>query len=655
MQLTSIPARYQTPAAALFALLLGTAWLTAWGWKQHATGTVIERELQRNIAVATGLSNVLLPRYVSEIRRAARTSAAEVPKLEFQPALAEDVARQIRGQRVAKVQIDDPRGIVVFSTDAASIGTDQSGDEGIVHALRGEAQARLAEAGEAPRGSGDRDFVRVFVPSSPGSAEKQDAVFEAYADVTDAMVEVRNDARYIWAVANLAGLTVFGVALIILRRAEEAQRRKDSVTGLQGREGAVEALKAAYRDLGPLASPPRIGWLLVGVQRVRQVSAAYGHRAADAMLREIRLRLQALVDDESKLFRLGGEAFALLVVNREANGNDGALAERLARAAIKRFDAPIMVEGHAIVADVAVGVALGHGDDVAPEDLLNRAEVSLTEANRQGAGHWQLYVPGLEEGVRERLQSVGGLREALERKEFRVHYQPLVDAANRQLVGCEALVRWKHPTKGIIPPDAFISLLEETGLIIDVGMFVLKEACMQAMVWRQTLLPDFAVSVNLSARQFADPDLVKRIREALEQSGLPPSALIVEVTETSLAMEPEYAAGVLGELRKLGIAIAIDDFGVGYSSLSSLRWLPVDVLKIDRAFISQAPHDPVDAAIAHAIAALARGLNLTLVAEGVETEAHADFARSIGCDKLQGYLFARPLDPKAFEAAYHQG
>jgi EAL domain-containing protein (putative c-di-GMP-specific phosphodiesterase class I) len=278
----------------------------------------------------------------------------------------------------------------------------------------------------------------------------------------------------------------------------------------------------------------------------------------------------------------------------------------------------------------------------------------LTEAKRQGAGHWLLYVPGLEEGVRERLQTVGGLREALERRQFRVYYQPLVDAHSLELVGCEALVRWKHPVKGIVLPDAFIPLLEEIGLIVDVGMFVLKEACRQAVVWRQTLSPHFTVSVNLSARQFADPELLKRIHQALDDTGLPPTALIVEVTETFLAMEPDYAASVLAELRKLGVAVAIDDFGVGYSSLSSLRRLPVDILKIDRAFLSQAPHDPVDAAIAHAIAALARGLNLTLVAEGVETEAHAVFSRSIGCDKLQGYLFARPLDVKSFEAAYRK-
>lgn len=653
MNLRSIPDRYQTPAAALFALLIGAAWLTAWGWKYNATNAVVERELQRSIAVATSLSNALLPRYLSDFRRAAGTPVNAIRGLEFLEPLGNDVTSQLRGQKVARIEIHDARGVVIFSSDDLDVGDDESGNEGVRRALRGDAHAMLIRADEAntarrPADVG-RDLVQASVPARPGTAEKQEAVFDVYADVTQAMVDVREDAHNIWAIANLAGLTVFGVALSILRRAEEAQRRKDVVTGLPGRESAIKAMAEVQRSCGGQC---RSGWVVVGVQRLRQVSAAYGHLAADEMLRQAGTRMRNLPGADTRLFRLGGEAFALLVVERDDPASDEDLAERLARQALAQFETPIECDGHSIVADLSIGVALGRGDEVAPEELMNRAEVSLTEAKRHGSGHWLLYVPGLEEGVRERLQSLGGLREALERRQFQVYYQPLVNAQNRALVGCEALLRWKHPVKGILLPDFFIPLLEETGLIVDVGMFVLKEACRQAVVWRASIDPQFTISVNLSARQFADPDLVKRIRQALDETRLPANALIVEVTETFLALEPEYAASVLAELRKLGIAVAIDDFGVGYSSLSSLRRLPVDILKIDRSFVSQAPHDPVDASIAQAIAALARGLNLTLVAEGVETEAHAEFTRGIGCDKLQGYLFARPLDVATFEAAY---
>jgi diguanylate cyclase (GGDEF)-like protein len=613
---------------------------------------VVERELQRSIAVATSLSNVLLPRYRDDFRRAAGTPPGDIPRLEFLVPLGEDVASQMRGQKLARIEIHDARGVVIFSSDNIDIGDDQSGDPGVQRALQGEAHASLilGDAGTTRRtADAGHDLVQASVPARPGTIEKQEAVFDVYADVSQAMVDVRQDAHNVWAIANLAGLSVFGVALSILRRAEEAQRRKDVITGLPDRESAIKAMAEAQRSCGENC---RSGWVVVGVQRLRQVSAAYGHLAADEMLRQAGARMHNLVGAEASLFRLGGEAFALLVVERTDQSRDEELAERLARQALAQFDAPIECDGHSIVADLAVGIALGRGNEVAPEELMNRAEVSLTEAKRHGSGQWLLYVPGLEEGVRERLQSVGGLREALERRQFHVYYQPLVDARSRELVGCEALLRWKHPVKGILLPDYFIPLLEETGLIVDVGMFVLKEACRQAVVWRTSINPRFTISVNLSARQFADPDLLKRIKQVLDETRLPADALIVEVTETFLALEPEYAASVLAELRKFGIAVAIDDFGVGYSSLSSLRRLPVDILKIDRSFVSQAPHDPVDASIAHAIAALAHGLKLTLVAEGVETEAHAEFTCGIGCDKLQGYLFARPLDVAAFEAAY---
>ncbi|MBU1235904.1 MAG: bifunctional diguanylate cyclase/phosphodiesterase [Gammaproteobacteria bacterium] len=637
-------------------MLLGAAWLTAWGWRHQAENAVIDRELQRSIAVATGLSNVLLPRYTTDLRRVTGKRVDAARNLEFLDALREDVSKQVQGQRVARVEILDSLGAVVFSTENGEVGRNRSGDPGVTSALAGEAHARMTHGNragvimEADAGGG-RDLVQAYVPAGLGVAERQDAVFGVYTDVSEAMSGVREEAHTIWAIANLAGLTVFGVALMILRRAEEAQRRKDSITGLPGRENALAVMSDAQRRAGTDTSI-HIGWLIVGVQRLRQVSAAYGHQAADEVLRQTSLRLQEMSGAEPRLFRLGGEAFALLIVEPETGTSDGELAERLSREVMERFVAPLECEGNSVVADLAIGVALSRVGNANPEELMNQAEVSLTEAKRRGSGRWLLYVPGLEQGVRDRLQSVGGLREAFERKQFRVYYQPLVDAHGRAWIGCEALVRWKHPVKGIVLPDSFIPLLEETGLIIEVGLFVLREACRQTVAWRARFNPEFTVSVNLSARQFTDPNLLANIREVLDDTKLPATALTIEVTETFLAMEPEYAAGVLADLRKLGVAVAIDDFGVGYSSLSSLRRLPVNVLKIDRSFVIQAPHDPVDASIAQAVAALARGLNLTLVAEGVETEAQAEFSRSIGCDKLQGYLYARPLDVADFEARF---
>jgi diguanylate cyclase (GGDEF)-like protein len=644
MELRSIPARYQTPAAALFVLLIGTAWLTAWGWRHQATNAIVERELQRSIAVVTALTSQLEPDYPARLRQTHGPSSNETRK-QIIDSIDDNFAKQVKGQGVDSLGIFDAAAVLVYSTNRSEVGVSRANDSLVQQALSGKAGARMTE-----RGAPEREWVEVLVPGRLGASQQQDAAFQLYLDSGQLMLAVREDANTVFAIANLVGLTLFAVALMILRRAEEIQRGKDAITGLPGREAALIELTERMR--GREGRCARIGWMLVGVQRLRQVSAAYGHETADEVLRETAKRLQALVPDGIGLFRLGGEAFALPIIEREATLSEPEAADRLAREVLTRFEKPIEHEGRAVIADVAIGIALATGSDMNPDELLNRAEVSMIEAKRQGTGHWVLYVPGLEQGVRDRLRTAGDLREAWEKKQFRVHYQPLVDSESRRWVGCEALMRWFHPKRGVITPESFVPLLEETGLIVDVGMFVLSEACRQMVAWRKTLDANLVVSVNLSARQFADPDLLSRISQVLIDTGLPAKALVIEVTETFLALDPDYATKVLTELRKLGVAIAIDDFGVGYSSLSSLRRLPVDILKIDRSFVSQAPTDPVDASIAQAIAALARGLNLILVAEGVETEAQAEFTRSIGCHKHQGYLFARPLDAATFESSY---
>ena len=644
MELRSIPARYQTPAAALFVLLLGTAWLTAWGWRHQATNTLVERELQRSIAVVTALSSRLEPGYPERLKQA-QAARNDETRRQLVDSLDDNFLKQFKEQGVSSLGILDAHGVIVYSTNRSEVGANLVNDSMVQQALQGKAGARLTEQ-EAT----GREWVEVVVPGHLGVSQKQEAAFQLHLDAGRLLRDVREEARTVFAVANLVGLILFAVALMILRRAEEIQRNKDAITGLPGREAASAAL--TERMGGREGRFVRIGWMLVGVQRLRQVSAAYGHETADEVLREAAKRLQPLVPEDIGLFRLGGEAFALPIVEREANRSEMDLADHLARDVLARFEKPIEHEGRAVIADVAIGIALGTGSDMNPDELLNRAEVSMIEAKRQGSGHWVLYVPGLEQGVRDRLRTAGDLREAWEKRQFRVHYQPLVDSETRRWVGCEALVRWFHPKRGVITPESFVPLLEETGLIIDVGMFVLSEACRQMATWLRTLDANLVVSVNLSARQFADPDLLNRISQVLADTGLPAKALVIEVTETFLALDPDYATKVLTELRKLGVAVAIDDFGVGYSSLSSLRRLPVDILKIDRSFVSQAPTDPVDASIAQAIAALARGLNLTLVAEGVETEAQAEFTRRIGCHKHQGYLFARPLDAATFESSY---
>lgn len=649
--------RYQTPAAALFVLLIGAAWLTAWGWKRNATDEVIQRELQRSIAVATSLSNALWPLYLKPVRQASTLPPAAIPQLDFLGALGRDVAAQVKGLRVLKVKIYDPRGIVIYSTETQQIGEENRDNLGVQGALGGAAQAELVHRASFSALDGhlvaDRDMVQAYVPASPGADGPQEAVFEVYTDVTRLIAEIGEDQRRIWAIANLAGLIIFAVALQILRRAERSQREKDDVTGLPVRDVALQIMAQRQRHDTRVAPGVRRGWLVIGLLHLRQVSAAYGHRASDAVLRQAAARLATLPDADHRLFRLPGDAFAFMLKQEDARISAEQMLPRLAREVLAKFDAPLHFEGRNIVADVALGADLAASGADDPAELLKHAEAALDQAKAQGPRHSVLYSPGLEQSMAERLQLLADLREALPRGEFEVFYQPLVSAETHKLLSAEALVRWRHPRRGVVSPAVFIPLLEDSGQIIEVGAFILRQACGQAQRWRESFAPDFVIAVNLSTRQFTDPQLSQIIRGALAESGLPAAALILEVTETFLALNPDQAADLLRTLKDdLGVAVAIDDFGQGYSSLASLRLLPVDILKIDRAFVINAPHDPVDAAIARAVAALAQGLQLTLVAEGVETEAQAAFTRSIGCDKLQGYLFAQPLEAAAFEAAY---
>ncbi|MEW6164056.1 MAG: bifunctional diguanylate cyclase/phosphodiesterase [Pseudomonadota bacterium] len=645
--------RYQTPAAALFVLLIGSAWLTAWGWKQQAIDDVIERELQRSIAVATSLGNAVWSRHAEALQRAAHLTPQALRKADFLDAIGAEIDTQVRGQRVLEVSIQDARGLVLYSTNSALMGERTEPSPAISEALDGRAWAELVSRSQFTTMDGRRlassDLIRAFVPAAPGRDAPQTAFFEVYTDVSAAIEDIRQDEHRLWAIANLAGLVLFSLALQILRRAERTQREKDAATGLWMREVAQERLVAGS---GIASSAPGQTWgcLAVALLRMRQVSAAFGHATGDDVLRRAAERLGQVGGDTAELFRLPGDAFIFLL----GPGEPGRLEQdssALAQAVQACFDTSLACNDHSIIMEVALGEAFASFADAGM--LLMRAEAALAHAREAGPGSIVRYVDGLERTMAEDLQLKAELAGALERGEFEVFYQPLVSAGEHRLLGAEALLRWRHPARGLVSPGRFIPILEESGLIVKVGEFILREACRQARAWRQTLAPDFVMSVNLSTRQFTDPQLPARIGAALDDAGLPAAALILEVTETFLAMNPEKAAALLRQLKEtLGVTVAIDDFGQGYSSLAALRQLPVDILKIDRAFVINAPSDPADASVARAVAALAQGLSLTLVAEGVETEAQAEFTRGIGCHKLQGYLFNKPLDAAAFAAAY---
>jgi EAL domain-containing protein (putative c-di-GMP-specific phosphodiesterase class I) len=327
----------------------------------------------------------------------------------------------------------------------------------------------------------------------------------------------------------------------------------------------------------------------------------------------------------------------------------------MARSFQSLLEPPFEIEDQELYVTASIGIGLYPHDGTDAQSLLKNSGAALYRAKQQGGNNYQFYTPDMNERALKRLALENQLRWAIERKEFKVYYQPQVNISTGQVVGMEALVRWQHPELGLVSPAEFIPLAEDTGLISPIGEWVLRTACAQTKSWQDSGFSFLHVSVNLSPRQFQQPDLLLMIERQLKESGLEPASLELEVTESSVMKNAESSISTLRELKAMGIKISIDDFGSGYSSLSYLKHLPIDVLKIDQSFVRDMTEDPKDAAIVMAIIQLAHSLQLKVNAEGVETEEQLRFLRLLRCDEMQGYLFCRPLPVEAFEQLLIEG
>jgi predicted signal transduction protein with EAL and GGDEF domain len=337
--------------------------------------------------------------------------------------------------------------------------------------------------------------------------------------------------------------------------------------------------------------------------------------------------------------RLGGDEFVLLV---EEYGGPEALVEIAERILATVYE-PIMVDGKELNVSVSIGVCTYPADSTDAESLLSKADIAMYRAKEQGRNSFGFYSPRINSHSVEKLSLETGLRYAVERDELKVHYQPKIDIATGRIAGVEALLRWQHPTLGLVHPDRFIPLAEETGLIVPIGRWTLGVACAAARRWRDQGMP-LPVAVNLSARQFHFGRLLEDVATALAASGLDAGALEIEITENTVMQNPEQAVVLMHALRRLGVRLAMDDFGIGYSSIGHLKRFPVDSLKLDRTFVRDLPNDPDDVAITRAVIAMSHALDITVVAEGVERTDQLQLLAQEGCDQYQGHLCRRPLD-----------
>ncbi len=422
-----------------------------------------------------------------------------------------------------------------------------------------------------------------------------------------------------------------------VRLAEQALR--DSLTGLPNRVLLLDRLKLALARAR--RRPTSVAVLFLDLDRFKTVNDSLGHEAGDQLLVEIAGRLRAALRPGDTVARFGGDEF--LILCEELAGEFEAV--RVAERALHAIRAPIVVAGHGISVVASVGIAYDNDVSASAHELIRQADAAMYRAKRRQTGI-ELFEAAMHSEAMSELETEHQLRAALERGELVLNFQPQVSLlGSGRIVGVEALVRWAHPDRGLLGPAQFIPLAEDTGLIVPIGGWVLKEACRQLGRWRAqgAVADDFSISVNLSLRQLARPDLEATVSAALDGAALPAACLCLEVTESCMAQDPEHAARVLGGLKALGVQLALDDFGTGYSSLSALSSYPLDVVKIDQSFIHRVAEDPAAARMFAAVLGVARAAELNAVAEGVEQIPQLRLLRRLGCEYGQGYIFARPV------------
>jgi diguanylate cyclase (GGDEF)-like protein len=623
--------------------------------------SLVDAETHASVALTRTFANAIWPSHAPFVR-----SAHSLPRatLAARPEVAR-LDRELRslslGLTVVKVKIYDLSGLTVYSSDPREIGEDASGKPGFRRARDGYAASNLSYDRRIDAWEGmlaGRDILETYVPVHVYEASPVEAVLEVYSDVTAVVARTRaGQWKILLAVLGAMALVYAVVQLILARyqralreqertRAEQEERIRyqayhDGLTGLPNRASFTDHLEESMRRAKRASCP--LALLFLDLDMFKRVNDSLGHDAGDRLLRVVADRIRRAVREADMLFRMGGDEFIVLLEDLRGPEEAAMVAGRMLQAVAE----PLQLQHHEIAVSASIGIALYPRDDVVGERLLKAADTAMYRAKELGRNRYAFFAREMNERVESQIQIEAALRRALRNDEFVLHYQPRVSATSGRATGAEALLRWQHPEWGLVEPARFVPLLEETGLVVPVGEWVIAEACRQARAWQAAGLPPLRVSVNLSSRQFRSEALSEVVSEALRASGLAPQLLELELTESLLVENVEHAMGVMGKLKAIGTAISIDDFGTGYSSLGYLKRFPIDSLKIDKSFVRDIATSPKDAAIVKAISVLARSLGIGLIAEGVEEPWQIGFLRSQHCTELQGYYFSRPLPAEA--------
>ncbi len=630
-------------------------------YRHLAWHELINHEIKSHATLTQVFSNTIWPEYAGFLVNATGFSEAELQQHEVIQRLHRDVARYIARSSVVKVKIYDLRGITVFSTDVSQIGQDQSDNSAFIAAKYGVVTGEVSFRDRFDTHEGvivDRDLIASYIPVRISENAPVEAVFELYSDVTDLVGDLNKHQRELafWVVSSLSLLYLF--LLIIVRRADktivrqEKERRDqeakihyqahyDALTGLHNRTSFGERLEEATKRSD--RANRMLALLQFDLDHFKLVNDSLGQTAGDQVLRTGAKRIQEQVRESDMVFRIGSDQFAV-IMEPLRNTED---ASRLATRVIESMAAPMSVDNQEVMITVSIGISVYPQDDLSPDMLVKDADTALHLAKQEGRNQYRYFSPAMKSQALDRLDFETGLKQALQRDELVLYYQPRVESKTGEVIALEALLRWAHPKRGLVPPNSFIPLLEELGLISPVGEWVVYTACRQVKDWHDAGLANIRVSVNISSGQFRAVSFVDMVRDALDQSGLDARFLELELTESVLIENIDTAVKIMQELKEIGVSISIDDFGSGYSSLNYLKLLPLDYLKIDRTFVKDLATNDKDVAIIKTIAALAHSLKIKLVAEGVEENSQLEFLRSQDCCEFQGFLFSPPVPSSA--------
>lgn len=651
--------------ASIVGLLVVTAGLI-WVYQVITVRLLVEHESRANADLTRAFANAVWRDYrdfVIESRGQPREALLQDPVV---PRLRADVLGKMGGLRIAKIKIYNVDGVTVFSTEERQIGEVKTDNAGFLRARGGEVASDITYRDRFDAFEGvlsSRSLIYSYIPVRAADDAPVEGVFEVYSDVTDLVLEQQR-ARWQLAAVLLAALAaLYLFLLVVVRKADQViarqeveranqeaairhQAHHDPLTGLPNRTDFGSRLGDALAQAGEAGASGAL--LFIDLDRFKLVNDTIGHEAGDRLLKAAAERIRRCLRSHDILFRMGGDEFTALLPRISSPDYAAHAARRINQAVA----APFRIEEADVRIGATVGIAVFPADGDTPERIVRNADAAMYSCKAFGRGSHAFYQASMNADAAERLRMEGELREAFGQDRFRLYYQPRIDAVTRRMVAVEALLRWEHPQRGLLAPAEFLGVLQDMTLMDEVGEWVLRTAVRQLQGWQDVGVGPLRVSVNVSARQFEHPHFVQTVSRVLTEAQARADSLELELTESLLIPDPEAARRILQDLGALGVKVAIDDYGAGLTSLERLRTLPVDILKIDRSLVAQAVSSQRDRAIAAAIASVGRALGITVIVEGVETDAQAAVFADIRCAQLQGYLFSPPVPPDRIPALF---